>query len=59
MEPKFIRRGTYIPAEDHRSLELKKQYFSDGSAIIVDEKGICLVERVAKYELDLPGQEAG
>jgi hypothetical protein len=50
MEPEVIRSGTYTPQEgDDESWELKTQYFPDGSAIIVTEKGILLIEKRAKY----------
>lgn len=51
MEPKIIRQGDYNVPQDNGSLKLKTRYFPDGSAIIVAEKSICLVERESKYEV--------
>lgn len=35
----------------------KTEYFPDGSAIIVTERGIVLVEKTAEYEVSSPGLE--
>lgn len=51
MEPKVIKSGTYMPVEKDRSSRLKTTYFRDGSAIIVTEKAIVLVETIAPYEV--------
>ena len=53
MEPKVIKSGTYLLMDDHGSLRMRTRYFADGSAIIVTEKTIHLVESVAKYEVNL------
>lgn len=53
MEPKVIKSGTYLLMDDHDSLRMRTRYFPDGSAIIVTEKTIHLVEVVAKYEVNL------
>jgi hypothetical protein len=57
MEPKVIKSGTYTPIEDNSLLKFKTSYFADGSAIIVTEKGICLVESVGLVEYDLRSKE--
>lgn len=57
MERRVIKSGTYMPLEDDSSSRLKTRYFSDGSAIIVNERGICLVERAAKYEVHPRSEE--
>lgn len=51
MESKVLRSGTYTPPEDDCSSGLKTRYFADGSAIIVTEKAITLLRKVAKYEV--------
>jgi hypothetical protein len=57
MEPKVIRSGTYTPLEDDDSSGFKTRYFPDGSAIIVTEKTVCFLGRVAKYEVRPCGKE--
>ena len=51
MEPNVIKRGTYDPAAAHSSPEFSTQYFADGSAIIVTERVVLLVERTVAYEV--------
>lgn len=51
MEPKVIKTAAYSFVEDSGSVWMKTQYFPDGSAIIVTEKSIHLVERIARYEV--------
>jgi hypothetical protein len=51
MESKVLRTGKYTPPKDDGSSGLKTRYFSDGSAIIVTEKGITLIESVGRYEV--------
>jgi hypothetical protein len=57
MEPKVLRSGTYTRPDGDDSLRFKTRYFSDGSAIIVTERGILLLERRAEYEVKLSGLE--
>lgn len=57
MGPKTIKSDTRRPQEDQVSSGLKTQYFSEGSAIIMTERGILLVERTPKYEIKSPGHE--
>jgi hypothetical protein len=58
MESKVIKSGTYTPMEDDSSLGFKTRYFSDGSAIIVTEKGTCLAESVGTVEYDRRSEES-
>jgi len=51
MEPKVLRRGTYTLPENEGPSRLKTTYFPDGSAIIVTDKAIILVEAIASYEV--------
>ena len=51
MESKVIRSETYTSQEDDASSGFKTRYFSDGSAIIVTEKCITLVEGEGRYEV--------
>jgi hypothetical protein len=56
MEPKIISGSTYNSLASSSS-RFQTQYFSDGSAIIVTERGLVLVDRPVEYEVKLPGQE--
>lgn len=57
MESKLIRSKTYTSQGDDTSPGFKTRYFPDGSAIIVTEKSITLVESVARYKLHPRGKE--
>jgi len=57
MEPKVIRWGTYSPREGHSSPGFETEYFSDGSAIIVTERGILLVESRVEYQVNSPDHD--
>jgi hypothetical protein len=50
MTHKILRSGTYVPQEGEDMSELKTRYFADGSAIIVTEKGVGLLERRTAYK---------
>ena len=49
MADTVLRTGTYTPLEAEDGTEFRTQFFPDGSAIIVNEKGVLLVERRAPY----------
>lgn len=44
-----LRTGTCTPQEGDDALGFRTQFFPDGSAIIVNEKGIFFVERRVPY----------
>lgn len=52
MEPKVIKQGILSSVDANIGCELKTQFFADGSAIVVTEKGILLVESTAEYKVD-------
>lgn len=45
----ILRTGTYTPQDGDHGPEFRTQFFPDGSAIIVNEKGIHFVSRRAPY----------
>jgi len=50
----ILRTGTYTPQEGDRGPQFRTQFFPDGSAIIVNEKGIHFVSRRAPYFVSVP-----
>lgn len=58
MDTQILRNGTYTPLKGDGSSGFKTRYFADGSAIIVTEKGIILIESVARYEVHPHGKES-
>jgi len=49
MADTVLRTGTYTPQEGEDGTEFRTQFFPDGSAIIVNEKGVFLIERRVPY----------
>lgn len=49
MADTLLRTGTYTPQDGEEGKEFRTQFFPDGSAIIVNEKGVFLVERRVPY----------
>jgi len=58
MKPEVIRSGTYSRPEGDDSRGFVTKYFADGSAIIVTERSICLVEKRAEYRVKSPGHDS-
>lgn len=67
MADTVLRTGAYIPKENEEGAKYRTQFFPDGSAIIVNENGVSLIERGAPYlfsvarpaEQALPGNWSG
>lgn len=56
MDSEVTTSGIRLIGDDDSPV-FKTEYFPDGSAIVVTERGILLVESVAKYEVQPIAQE--
>jgi hypothetical protein len=57
VEREIAPSGIRLMSEDDRPM-LNTEYFPDGSAIVVTERGILLLGPVAKYEVKSSTQES-